>query len=879
MATSSSVLPGTVEKPLAKVRSLRLLVSSPFSSSASGGSSSFLRETVVGSERRAASRCRRASPPACLPCLSVLPSPLVSSPGSCSASPSQLLCYCAPGAPLASSLHSRPHFVSQSGFTSAPNLSPRSCAFLAPRGFLSSFSPSSDSHSFSPSPPHVREALAFADEGLCLSPRWNSPRATLFGCTFCNPSLRGPSRSASPHSSSPASAPAPSPPVFVSNCASSRLPLAAVVARRGFSEKASSRPLPAWLQNIAPTEFCLETESSFLVSQALPAQKAGGEAHRDRAEEEADSRRGNSSLARESRVAEGFAPNKRSPLEPGFAASVHSRHFDLSAARAEAEDTQERVLSASGQTGRSFSAECPSGMHQGQKGVALSVRREEPKTVATQRQRAAREASGAESEMDGFWAGDLREAESANAEAAGDEDSGAFEGKRKKRKSQRSSLISVKLPATADGDAEADRVKKLTFITSQKNELIKHIVRLKRRGDLRRRYDSVVVLGLPLVRFMCSPEYRRFVSEQGGEVFSTAEASEERTEEEWNVAGAGRSAATPLWEPAAGQEGKEGARCAEDAEERRRAQAGEKRGIGSLPATSNGATIPKLEFELLLTDNPGLAGLPSAFKVCAQETRCTYSEVMEFLMVRRKPEFLPQKQRKDRGLRANEVGTRPAPGKAKESVWLNTGGAPGFPMPASAGLRSDAEDDLLPHSGMSVKTGSKRVIGILRRPRESFDFGSARSILALDGVRYVSNVGILVRAAAALGFDGIYYVDGTADPFNWKVMEVSRGLHYNIPHFHGSAENLLRMCEESDLVPIAADVKGDRPNALKDVLASRRGMCCILGNESRGLSDVVLQRCRRVALPMSSLLDSLNVGVAGGIVMYEMKKLMVRPVV
>lgn len=50
------------------------------------------------------------------------------------------------------------------------------------------------------------------------------------------------------------------------------------------------------------------------------------------------------------------------------------------------------------------------------------------------------------------------------------------------------------------------------------------------------------------------------------------------------------------------------------------------------------------------------------------------------------------------------------------------------------------------------------------------DLYVTRCILALDCIKYVWNVGILVRNAAVLGFDGIYYVDGTADPFNWKVM-------------------------------------------------------------------------------------------------------------
>ncbi|CBZ55560.1 rRNA methylase, related [Neospora caninum Liverpool] len=465
----------------------------------------------------------------------------------------------------------------------------------------------------------------------------------------------------------------------------------------------------------------------------------------------------------------------------------------------------------------------------------------------------------------GSWGGDSEGKESGDAASAreeGEEGEELREGEEGSaetatRSETRDQLSRRAMKRQAESQ-ETGEVKRLTFITSQKNELIKHIVRLKRRSDLRQRYESVVVMGLPLVRFMCSPEYRRFASRQGGEMFLSA--AESKKEDDWGAA--------PESQPAEGADARTHEfgnanssrvrQCPEAKEE--------KEGDFSRVATHEGGE-PQLKFELLLTDNPGLAGVPSAFNVHARETRCTYSEVMEFLMARRPLEFLPKKEK-----HSKRKDDRRFAGKGKDSTLLAPGDFHGFA--SSSKIEKGAADTGLPHLGMSVKTGSKRVVGILKRPRESFDFGSARCILALCGVRYVWNVGILVRTAASLGFDGVYYVDGTADPFSWKVMEVSRGLHYNLPHFHGSAENLLRMCEESDLLPIAADISGERPEAFHGAVMSHRGICCILGNESRGLSEVILQHCRRVALPMSSLLDSLNVGIAGGIVMYEMKKIL-----
>ena len=49
-------------------------------------------------------------------------------------------------------------------------------------------------------------------------------------------------------------------------------------------------------------------------------------------------------------------------------------------------------------------------------------------------------------------------------------------------------------------------------------------------------------------------------------------------------------------------------------------------------------------------------------------------------------------------------------------------------------------------------------------------------------------------------------------------------------------------------------------------------MCLVLGSEGQGLSETALRACRPVAIPMPGEMESLNVGVAGGILMYLMRK-------
>ena len=51
-----------------------------------------------------------------------------------------------------------------------------------------------------------------------------------------------------------------------------------------------------------------------------------------------------------------------------------------------------------------------------------------------------------------------------------------------------------------------------------------------------------------------------------------------------------------------------------------------------------------------------------------------------------------------------------------------------------------------------------------------------------------------------------------------------------------------------------------------------KGLCLVLGSEGQGLSDTALRTCEPVAIPMPGQMESLNVGVAGGVLLYLMRR-------
>mmetsp|Transcript_99328 Transcript_99328/g.176157 ORF Transcript_99328/g.176157 Transcript_99328/m.176157 type:complete len:270 (+) Transcript_99328:83-892(+) len=163
------------------------------------------------------------------------------------------------------------------------------------------------------------------------------------------------------------------------------------------------------------------------------------------------------------------------------------------------------------------------------------------------------------------------------------------------------------------------------------------------------------------------------------------------------------------------------------------------------------------------------------------------------------------------------------------------------------------------------------VLGTIEQPEPVDEFPeSARWILALDAIKQPENMGLLLSTAVALRFDGVFLLEGSIDPFNYKVLQASQAVAWTLPYRHGSAEMLVELCRRRAIAPWAADADGMPVSELPPRAAGIEGFCLAVGNETRGVRPELLASCQRVALPMSELSDSLNAGVAGGILMHAL---------
>lgn len=163
-------------------------------------------------------------------------------------------------------------------------------------------------------------------------------------------------------------------------------------------------------------------------------------------------------------------------------------------------------------------------------------------------------------------------------------------------------------------------------------------------------------------------------------------------------------------------------------------------------------------------------------------------------------------------------------------------------------------------TGLASTERPQPVIACVAAPApEPRPLDRGRYLMAM-GVQIPGNLGTLVRSAWGFGLDGVVIGAGTVDPWNHKVVRASAGAVFHLPMIAGPTGAL------QGVNLLCADAAGEPPGgAGRDV---PRDWVLALGNETGGLPARLLRRARAIAIPMAAGVDSLNVAVAGSILMY-----------
>lgn len=141
-------------------------------------------------------------------------------------------------------------------------------------------------------------------------------------------------------------------------------------------------------------------------------------------------------------------------------------------------------------------------------------------------------------------------------------------------------------------------------------------------------------------------------------------------------------------------------------------------------------------------------------------------------------------------------------------------------------------------------------------------------LIMLDDVNDPGNLGTIIRTAAGLGYDGIIMSPNTVDLYNEKVIRSTQGVMFKIPIIKANLQEVIKLLKKEKVFCIGTALTNAKD--VKHITKKDKFAIC-LGNEAKGISKEVLDNMdENVKIAMKNDVESLNVSIAAGIIMYEM---------
>jgi len=147
------------------------------------------------------------------------------------------------------------------------------------------------------------------------------------------------------------------------------------------------------------------------------------------------------------------------------------------------------------------------------------------------------------------------------------------------------------------------------------------------------------------------------------------------------------------------------------------------------------------------------------------------------------------------------------------------------------------------------------------------------TILYLDGVQDPGNCGTLIRSAAAFGASGVVIGEGTAKLYNSKVIRATASAFLHIPIIDLGHRQGSEIVEKFAKTGFEIFITASDGESIKKISKLGRALL-IIGNEGAGIRQSIIEIAdRKISIPISLGVESLNAAVAGSIILFEFQKL------
>jgi len=173
---------------------------------------------------------------------------------------------------------------------------------------------------------------------------------------------------------------------------------------------------------------------------------------------------------------------------------------------------------------------------------------------------------------------------------------------------------------------------------------------------------------------------------------------------------------------------------------------------------------------------------------------------------------------------------------------------------------------------ISTQENSQGVILIYEFLENTID-SLGDTIVILDRIQDPGNLGTIIRLVDAVGFKDIILTTGSVDIYNDKSVRSSMGSLFNLNINYLSEKDLIGLLKEKEYNILSSGLTNESVNYNKVKLKEKNAI--IFGNEGQGVSENILEISDEIVkIPIYGSAESLNVGVATGIILYKVREIL-----
>lgn len=140
-------------------------------------------------------------------------------------------------------------------------------------------------------------------------------------------------------------------------------------------------------------------------------------------------------------------------------------------------------------------------------------------------------------------------------------------------------------------------------------------------------------------------------------------------------------------------------------------------------------------------------------------------------------------------------------------------------------------------------------------------------VIVMDGVQDPVNVGAILRCAVHFGVTAAWLNDDCADPFSLRALRAAKGGTFNLQVLRLGKQELELQLDKPGRTVYAADTRGGES---LETIAPSQPFALVMGSEGGGISEELREQADvRLTIPGTGAIESLNVAVAAGIILYQ----------